>query len=62
MGAPKVDVLIIVTTGRFTSYAVAAIEKHNGGDRALRIQMWAESHLEGLLAERPALIAEFGLR
>jgi len=59
---PKVDVLIITTTGRFTSDAVAAIEKHNAGDRALKIEMWPESHLERLLAERPALIAEFGLR
>jgi Restriction endonuclease len=59
---PKVDVLIIATTGRFTSDAVAAIEKHNAGDRALKIEMWPETHLEKLLAERPALIAEFGLR
>jgi len=59
---PKVDVLIVATTGRFTSNAVAAIEKDNAGDRALKIEMWPESHLERLLAERPALIAEFGLR
>jgi hypothetical protein len=59
---PKVDVLIIATTGRFTSDAVSAVEKHNAGDRALKIEMWPESHLERLLAERPALIAEFGLR
>jgi hypothetical protein len=59
---PKVDVLIIATTGRFSSDAVATIEKHNAGDRALKIEMWPESHLERLLAERPALIAEFGLR
>jgi hypothetical protein len=59
---PRVDVLIIATTGRFTSDAVSAIEKHNGGDRALKIEMWPETHLERLLAERPALIAEFGLR
>jgi len=59
---PKVDVLIIATTGRFTSDAVTAIEKHNAGDRALKIEMWPESHLERLLAERPALIAVFGLR
>src|SRR5712692_9530343 len=30
---PKIDVLIIATTGRFTSDAVAAIEKQNLGDR-----------------------------
>lgn len=59
---PKVDVLTIITSGRFTSDAVAAIEKHNAADRALKIEMWPESHLERLLAERPALIAEFGLR
>jgi hypothetical protein len=59
---PKVDVLIIATTGRFTSDAVAVIEKHNAGDRALKIEMWPESHLEKLLVERPALVGEFGLR
>jgi hypothetical protein len=59
---PKVDVLIIATSGRFTSDAVTVIEKHNLGDRALKIEMWPESHLEKLLAERPALIADFGLR
>jgi hypothetical protein len=59
---PKVDVFVVATTGRFTSDAVAAIEKHNAGDRALKIEMWPESHLEKLLAERPALIAEFRLR
>jgi hypothetical protein len=59
---PKVDVLIIATTGRFTSDAVAVVEKQNAGDRALKIEMWPESHFERLLAERPALIAEFGLR
>jgi hypothetical protein len=59
---PRVDVLIIATTGRFTSDAVSVIEKHNSGDRALKIEMWPETHLERLLAERPSLIAEFGLR
>lgn len=59
---PRVDVLVIATTGRFSSDAVSLIEKHNNADRALRIEMWPESHLERLLAERPALIAEFSLR
>lgn len=59
---PKIDVLVIATTGRFTSDAVAVIEKQDSGDRALKIEMWPESHLERLLAERPALIADFGLR
>jgi hypothetical protein len=59
---PRVDVLVIATSGRFSSDAVAWIEKHNAEDHALRIEMWPESHLERLLAERPALIADFRLR
>jgi hypothetical protein len=61
-GDPRVDVLIIATTGRFSADAVTAIEKNNGSDTALIIEMWPESHLERLLASRPALIAEFNLR
>lgn len=60
--APKVDALIVATSGRFTSDAVAWIEKHNADRRPPRIEMWPESRLELLLAERPWLIAEFGLR
>jgi hypothetical protein len=59
---PRVDVLIIATSGRFTTDAVAIIEAQGRSDRALKIEMWPESHLEMLLAARPALIAEFGLR
>lgn len=59
---PLVDVLIIATSGRFTTDAVAWIEKHNGSGETPRIHMWPESHLERLLSARPALIAEFGLR
>jgi hypothetical protein len=61
-GDPRVDVLIIATTGRFGADGVATIEKHNASDSALKIEMWPESHLEMLLASRPALIAEFRLR
>lgn len=59
---PRVDVLIIATSGRFTTDAVAAIEKQRQSDRALAIEMWPETHLERLLAARPSLIATFGLR
>jgi hypothetical protein len=59
---PRVDICIIATSGRFSSDAVALIEKQNQSDRALRIEMWPESHLERLLAGRPGLIAQFGLR
>ncbi|MFA6547450.1 MAG: restriction endonuclease [Candidatus Magasanikbacteria bacterium] len=59
---PRVDVHIIVTSGRFTTDAVSFIEKQNQSDQALRIEMWPESHIEMLLASRPNFIAEFKLR
>ena len=59
---PRVDILIIATSGRFTADAVAMVENHNQSDKALLIEMWAESHLEALLAARPHLIGQFGLR
>ncbi|MFL5328667.1 MAG: restriction endonuclease [Gemmataceae bacterium] len=59
---PRVDGLIIATSGRFTLDGVEYIEKHNQADHALRISMWPESHLERLLAPRPHLVAEFRLR
>jgi Restriction endonuclease len=59
---PRVDVLVIATSGRFTADAVQWIERHNGKGESPRIEMWPESHLQRLLAARPGLIAEFGLR
>lgn len=59
---PRVDLHVIATSGRFTADGVQWIERHNQSDSGLRIEMWAESHLERLLALRPALIAEFRLR
>jgi hypothetical protein len=59
---PRVDVLVIATSGRFTADAVHLIEQHNQADHALHISMWPDSHLERLLAARPHLIAQFGLR
>lgn len=59
---PRIDVHVIATSGRFTSDAVALVEKHNQSDSALRIEMWPESHLERLLASRPSIIAQFDLR
>jgi hypothetical protein len=59
---PRVDELIIVTTGRFTTDAIDWIEKHNNGSNVLRLEMWPDSQLERLLARRPELIAEFRLR
>ncbi len=59
---PRVNLLVIATSGRFTADAVTWIERHNSSGGSPRIEMWPESHLERLLAARPALIAEFKLR
>lgn len=59
---PAVDVLVIATTGRFSSDAVAWIEKHNHEGSHPRIEMWPNSHLELVLAERPALVSDLRLR
>jgi hypothetical protein len=59
---PRLDVVVIATSGRFTADAVSSIEKHNQSDSALSIEMWPESHLENLLVRRPSLLGEFNLR
>jgi hypothetical protein len=58
---PRVDELVIATTGRFTADAIDYIEKHNRSDRAMRISMWPDSHIERLLASRPHIIAQYTL-
>lgn len=59
---PRVDVLVIATSGRFTADAVRWVELHN--DKGIRptVEIWPESHLETLLSARAALVGEFGLR
>lgn len=59
---PRVDILVIATSGRFTADAVQWIERHNAKGESPRIEMWPESHFERILAAWPALIAEFRLR
>jgi hypothetical protein len=59
---PVIQALIIATSGRFTADAVALIEKRNNEGNRPHIEMWAESHLELLLARRPHLVSEFNLR
>lgn len=59
---PVVDIVIIATSGHFTSDAVDWIEKNNASGQSPRIEMWSHSHLETLLARRPELIEKFQLR
>jgi hypothetical protein len=59
---PVVRCLIIATSGRFTADAVAWIERHNATGLAPLIEMWPDSRLETLLAQRPSIAAAHGLR
>jgi Restriction endonuclease len=59
---PPIDVLVIATTGRFSADAVAWIEKHNNEGKRPRIQLWANSTLELMLASRSDLVTRFDLR
>ena len=59
---PVVHGLVIATSGRFTADAVAWAEQHNNAGTAPLIELWPESKLETLLAQKPALAAAHGLR
>ena len=59
---PVVRGLIIATSGRFTADAVAWTERHNDSGAAPFAEMWPESKLETLLAQKPYLAAAHGLR
>jgi Restriction endonuclease len=61
-GQPRVEVVTITTSGRFTTDAIQWIETHNASGNTPSIEMWPESHLERLLASRPDIVAAFGLR
>jgi hypothetical protein len=59
---PVVRGLVIATSGRFTADAVAWAEKHNESGAAPFIELWPESKLETLLAQKSYLAAAHGLR
>lgn len=59
---PVVRALIIATSGRFSSDAVMWAEKHNNSGTAPIIDLWPDSRLEALLAQKPHIAAAHGLR
>ncbi|MEV6618522.1 restriction endonuclease [Streptomyces sp. NPDC051051] len=61
-GPPLVRGIIIATSGRFTSDAVAWAERHNSEGHAPYIELWPDSRLETLLAQRPHIAAAHGLK
>jgi hypothetical protein len=59
---PTVRTLIIATSGHFSTDAVDWVERHNAGANVPTIELWPQSRLEYLLAQKPHLIASHGLR
>jgi Restriction endonuclease len=59
---PVVRGLVIATSGRFSADAVDWAERHNSSGAAPLIELWPESKLETLLAQKPYLAAAHGLR
>ncbi|MFJ9776903.1 restriction endonuclease [Kitasatospora sp. NPDC101157] len=59
---PKIDVLIVASTGRFSQDAVAIAERQENERVLPAVELWPESHLETLLSRRPSLAAQFDLR
>lgn len=59
---PVVRGLVIATSGRFSADAVAWSEQHNNAGTAPFIELWPDSKLETLLAQKPHLAAAHGLR
>jgi hypothetical protein len=59
---PRVHVLIIATTGRFADSAVALAEQNNETGHAPLIELWPNSKLEALLAQKPHVAAAHDLR
>lgn len=59
---PLVRGIVIATSGRFTADAVSWAERHNAEGTAPYIDLWPESRLETLLAQRPHIAAAHGLK
>lgn len=59
---PRVDSLVVATSGRFTQDAVAWIEKRREERAVPAVEPWPNSHLEALVSRRPGIAARFGLR
>jgi hypothetical protein len=59
---PPVDIIVFATSGRFTQQAVEWVEKRRQERTRPAVEMWPESHIETLLARRPAVTTKFGLK
>lgn len=56
---PRVDVLIIATTGYFSADAVRFMESHNQSSSALKIEYWNIEKIRTIVDSRPYLLGKF---
>lgn len=59
---PIVNVLIVAASGRFTTDAITWTERRNDSGSRPFVELWPESRLETLLAQKPHLVAAHHLR
>jgi hypothetical protein len=59
---PVVRSLIIATSGRFSADGVGVVERHNADGLRPLVEMWPDSQLEAMLAQRPDVVEAYGLR
>ncbi|MEV7678138.1 restriction endonuclease [Streptomyces sp. NPDC088341] len=59
---PLVRAVVLITSGRFTADAVSLAERHNSEGSAPHVELWPESKLETLLAQRPHIAAAHCLK
>lgn len=54
--------VIVATSGRYTTDAVSFVEMRRAQQDVPTVELWAENDVEMMLARRPHIAAEFGLR
>lgn len=58
---PSFDVVIVATSGRFTTEAVTWTDKRSTAGTRPDVELWADSELEALLARHPGMAIAHGL-
>lgn len=58
----KVDLYIIMTSGKVTDQVTQIVDKQNENNQKPRVEIWADWKLEQLLASHPDIIKSYGLK
>lgn len=58
----NIDIYLIITSGKFTDQAIQVVERWNARNTKPKVEIWGDWKLERLLASRPELVTQYGLR